>query len=72
MLDGSELMQSLEHDDGSGFAVIAVVMPEGRKSMALSVTLQPVERTLTDDDIQAISDAIVAQVAKATGGELRG
>jgi phenylalanyl-tRNA synthetase beta chain len=40
--------------------------------MALSVTLRPFERTLTDADIQAICDAIVAQVAKVTGGELRG
>jgi len=47
-------------------------VPEGRKSMALSVTLRPFERTLTDADIQAICDAIVAQVAKVTGGELRG
>jgi phenylalanyl-tRNA synthetase beta chain len=47
-------------------------VPEGRKSMALSVTLRPFKRTLTDADIQAICDAIVAQVAKVTGGELRG
>ena len=40
--------------------------------MALSVTLRPFERTLTDADIQAICAAIVAQVAKVTGGELRG
>jgi phenylalanyl-tRNA synthetase beta chain len=43
----------------------------GRKSIALSVTLQPVERTLTDAEIEAISDRIVAQAAKATGASLR-
>ena len=47
-------------------------VPEGKKSMALAVTIQPEEKTLTDDDIQQVADAIVAQVAKATGGELRG
>jgi len=47
-------------------------VPDGKKSMALSVTIQPEEKTLTDDDIQQVADAIVAQVAKSTGGELRG
>jgi phenylalanyl-tRNA synthetase beta chain len=45
---------------------------EGKKSVALSVTIQPSERTLTDGDIIAVSQAIIAQVRKATGGELRG
>ena len=47
-------------------------VPEGKKSMALSVTIQPEDKTLTDEDIQQVADAIVAQVAKQTGGELRG
>ncbi|WP_421994295.1 phenylalanine--tRNA ligase subunit beta [Reyranella sp.] len=47
-------------------------VPEGKKSLAISVTLQPVERTLTDAEIEAVSDKIVAQVAKATGATLRG
>jgi len=42
-------------------------VPGGKKSIALSVTLQPVERTLTDAEIEAASAKIVAQVAKATG-----
>ncbi len=46
-------------------------VPEGKKSIALSVTLQPVERTLTDAEIEAASGKIVAQVAKATGATLR-
>lgn len=44
---------------------------EGRKSVAIEVTLQPRERTLTDEDIETVSAAIVAAVAKATGGALR-
>ncbi len=47
-------------------------VPEGKKSLAIAVTLQPVERTLTDAEIEAVSNRIVAQVAKATGAVLRG
>ncbi|HEX9905703.1 MAG TPA: phenylalanine--tRNA ligase subunit beta, partial [Propylenella sp.] len=45
---------------------------EGRKSVAIEVTLQPRRKTLTDEDIERVSAAIVAAVAKATGAELRG
>ncbi|SFV37874.1 phenylalanyl-tRNA synthetase beta chain [Devosia crocina] len=44
---------------------------EGRKSVAIEVTLQPQDRTLTDEDIEKVSAAIVAAVTKTTGGELR-
>jgi len=47
-------------------------VPEGKKSLAIAVTLQPVERTLTDAEIEAACDKIVAAVAKATGAVLRG
>jgi phenylalanyl-tRNA synthetase beta chain len=46
-------------------------VPEGSKSVALDVTLQPRERTLTDAEIDALSARIVAAVEKATGGRLR-
>jgi phenylalanyl-tRNA synthetase beta chain len=46
-------------------------LPEGKKSIAFSVTIQPRERTLTDQEIEALSAKIVAAVNKATGGELR-
>ena len=44
---------------------------EGKKSLALSVTLQPREKTLTDPEIEAVAAKVVAAVNKATGGELR-
>jgi phenylalanyl-tRNA synthetase beta chain len=47
-------------------------VPEGKKSIAIAVTLQPVERTLTDAEIEAVSAKIVAAVTKATGAVLRG
>ncbi len=47
-------------------------IPDGKKSVAIAVTLQPVDRTLTDAEIDAIGTRIVEAVAKATGGSLRG
>jgi phenylalanyl-tRNA synthetase beta chain len=43
-----------------------------KKSIAIAVTLQPREKTLTDEEIEAVSAKIVAEVAKRTGGVLRG
>ncbi|MGD9614039.1 MAG: phenylalanine--tRNA ligase subunit beta [Alphaproteobacteria bacterium] len=47
-------------------------LPEGRKSLAIAVTLQPREATLTDAEIDAFSKRLIAAVEKATGGMLRG
>ena len=47
-------------------------MGEGRKSIAIAVRLQPTDATLTDKDIEAVGAKVVAAVAKATGGTLRG
>ncbi len=44
----------------------------GKVSLAVQVTLQPRERTLTDAEIEAAGQKIVAAVAKATGASLRG
>jgi phenylalanyl-tRNA synthetase beta chain len=46
-------------------------VPEGRKSVAIAVILQPRERTLTDAEIEAAVAKIVAEVAKKTGATLR-
>ena len=43
----------------------------GRKSVAIAVTLQPRERTLTDEEIEAVAAKIVTEVGKRTGGVLR-
>ena len=47
-------------------------MDEGKKSLALAVTLQPVEATLTDEQLDAVTQKIVANVSKSAGGVLRG
>ncbi|GAA0552716.1 phenylalanyl-tRNA synthetase beta chain [Rhizomicrobium palustre] len=46
-------------------------VPEGKKSLAISVRLQPKDKTLTDPEIEGVAQKIVAAVAKATGGTLR-
>ena len=45
---------------------------DGKKSVAIEVTIQPEGEALKDKDIDKIAEAIVANVAKATGGVLRG
>jgi phenylalanyl-tRNA synthetase beta chain len=46
-------------------------VPEGQKSVAIAVTLQPRERTLTDAEIEAAVAKVVAEVGKKTGATLR-
>ncbi|WP_372804430.1 phenylalanine--tRNA ligase subunit beta [Loktanella salsilacus] len=45
---------------------------EGRKSLAITVRLQPTDATLTEAQIDGVAKQIVAKVEKATGGTLRG
>ena len=45
---------------------------EGKKSIAIAVTIQPREKTLTDQEIEAVAARIVTEVTKKTGGTLRG
>ena len=47
-------------------------MGAGKKSLAITVRLQPQDKTLTEETIEAVSAKIVEKVAKATGGVLRG
>jgi phenylalanyl-tRNA synthetase beta chain len=47
-------------------------IPEGQKSIAITMRLEPRDRTLTDPEIDAVADKVVAAVGKATGATLRG
>jgi phenylalanyl-tRNA synthetase beta chain len=47
-------------------------VPTGKKSIAIAVTLQPREKTMTDEEIEGIARKIVTEVSKRTGGVLRG
>ncbi|WP_417726789.1 phenylalanine--tRNA ligase subunit beta [Roseovarius sp.] len=51
---------------------IGGTLGEGKKSLALTVRLQPRDKTLTEADIETVSAKIIEKVTKATGGVLRG
>lgn len=46
-------------------------LPEGKKSLALSITFQPVENTFTDKDIEVLMQKVIVEVGKKVGAELR-
>ncbi|WP_036286189.1 phenylalanine--tRNA ligase subunit beta [Methylocystis sp. ATCC 49242] len=48
-----------------------VGVPEGKKSVGVAVTLQPREKTLTDAEIEAVAQKIVAEAGRKTGATLR-
>ena len=62
LIDGVRVFDSFE--GGS--------LGEGVKSLAITVRLQPREKTLTDAEIEAVMGKVTEKVAKATGGVLRG
>ena len=66
--DKSLITSVLVFDVFEGEALAA----EGKKSVAIEVTLQPTSETLTEKDIEAVSEKIVAGIKSATGGEIRG
>jgi phenylalanyl-tRNA synthetase beta chain len=67
--------QSADRKLITGIAVFDVYegqgIATGKKSIAIAVTLQPRERTMTDVEIEALAAKIVAEVGKRTGGVLR-
>ncbi len=46
-------------------------VPEGKQSVAIAVTLQPTDKTLTDAEIDSVSGRIITEVQKKTGATLR-
>ena len=67
--------QSADRKLITGISVFDVYEGKGidpdKKSVAIAVTLQPRERTMTDQEIEALGQKIVAEVGKRTGGVLR-
>ena len=51
---------------------IGGALGEGKKSLALTVRMQPSDKTLKDADIEAVGAKVIEKVTKATGGVLRG
>jgi len=46
-------------------------IPDNKKSLAIAVTLQPTGSSLTEDELEALSNKIVSQVEKQLSGQLR-
>ena len=77
-LPAGELLRTVRGADKANIADARIFddfrgqgVPEGRKSLAIEVTLQPAEKSYTDADLKAISERIVAAAARL-GAELRG
>jgi phenylalanyl-tRNA synthetase beta chain len=77
-LAAEELLKSVRGSDKvniTGARVFDVFtgegVPEGKKSIAIEVTLQPQEKSFKDKDLKAIADTVVAAASKL-GAELRG
>lgn len=68
--------QNVDRKLVSGVTVFDVYEGKGidadKKSVAIAVRLQPRDKTLTDQEIDAVAAKVVAEVAKRTGGSLRG
>jgi phenylalanyl-tRNA synthetase beta chain len=65
------LIQSVAVFDVFAGDKAAAQLGAGKKSLALTVRLQPTGQTLTEAEIDAVSAKVVEKVAKATGGTLR-
>ncbi|MBL8656798.1 MAG: phenylalanine--tRNA ligase subunit beta [Altererythrobacter sp.] len=77
-LAGGDLVRAVRGADKQAIVAARVFdvfagqgVPEGRKSVAVEVTLQPGEKSFTDAEIKGVADRIVAAAAKL-GAELRG
>jgi len=64
--DKASIVAARVFDDFRGMGV-----PQGQKSLAIEVTLQPVEKSFDEAALKAITDKVVAAGTKL-GGVLRG
>lgn len=46
-------------------------LPEGKKSVAITVVFQPTDQTFTDKDIENLMNKVIVEVSKKTGAQLR-
>jgi phenylalanyl-tRNA synthetase beta chain len=77
-LEAEALLRAVRGADKAAIAGVALFdvftgqgVPEGSKSVAVEVTLQPGEKSFTEEELKAVSDRIVAAAAKL-GATLRG
>jgi phenylalanyl-tRNA synthetase beta chain len=74
----ADLVRAAQSADRALIARVAVFdlyegkgIDPGKKSIAIAVTIQPRDKTLTDEEIDNLGKKIVAEVGKRTGGVLR-
>lgn len=74
-VESDKLVKAAKNADKALIADVSVFdlykLDGGKKSLAIEVTLQPKDKTLTEPEIEAVSTKIVQAVNKATGGTLR-
>ncbi|HVB89153.1 MAG TPA: phenylalanine--tRNA ligase subunit beta [Beijerinckiaceae bacterium] len=77
-VEAGELVKAVQGADKALICSVSVFdlyegpgVPAGMKSLALSVTLQPREKTLTEAEIDAVSSRIVSEAGRRTGAQLR-
>ena len=74
-IEGEKLVKAAKSADRVLISDVAVFdlykLEGGKTSLAIEVTLQPKDKTLTEAEIEAVSTKIVQAVSKATGGTLR-
>jgi phenylalanyl-tRNA synthetase beta chain len=74
-VEADKLVKAAKGADRALIADVSVFdlfrLDNGKTSLAIEVTLQPRDATLTDKDIEAVSTKIIAMVQKATGATLR-
>ena len=76
-LPADQLLRAVRGADKSAITAVGLFdlftghgVPEGQKSLAVEVTLQPAEKSFTDEELKAISERIIAAAAKL-GASLR-
>ncbi|MGY6550943.1 MAG: phenylalanine--tRNA ligase subunit beta [Erythrobacter sp.] len=77
-LAAGDLVRAVQGADKASIVAVRVFdvfagegVPQGQKSLAIEVTLQPGDKTFTDADLKAISERVIAAAAKQ-GAQLRG
>ena len=77
-VDAAKVIAAIENADRNLITDVNVFdeyegdhLPAGKKSLAIQVTIQPTDKTLTDADIEVLSTQIINLVARNTGAVLR-
>ena len=77
-VEAGKLLSTIQNVDKEKITNVALFdvyegdkLPEGKKSIAVQVTIWPTEKTMTDKEIEILCTQIVNMVKKSTGAELR-